>query len=309
MDPDVGPLEDAALVRPPSGSPLVFTVDFITPNVDDAEAFGAIAATNALSDVYAMGGEPRVALAICGFPQERLPLEVLGRIFRGASAQCAKADCAIAGGHTIQSPQLEYGLCVIGEVAPGRDLRQTQARVGDRLLLTKPLGLGIASAAIRSQQLGEREIARSIALMTTLNRDAKDAALAAGVRAATDVTGFGLLGHLRHLALGSGLAARIAAAAVPALDFASALAAQGVAPGGSRRNLEHAATYARFNPNVDAAQRLLLADAQTSGGLLLAVPPDREGDLLTALRKRGTPAAASIGVLVAGEPGSVDVAP
>ena len=308
MDPDVGPLEDAALVRPPSGSPLVFTVDFITPNVDDPEAFGAIAAANALSDVYAMGGEPRVALAICGFPPDRLPLAVLGRIFRGGSEQCAKAGCAIAGGHTIQAPQLEYGLCVIGEVVAGRDLRQTQARVGDRLVLTKPLGLGVASAAIRKRELGERDIARAIALMTTLNRDAKDAALAAGVRAATDVTGFGLLGHLRHLALGSRVAARVESGRVPILDFARPLAEEGVAPGGSRRNLEHAATYASFDPGIAEAQRLLLADAQTSGGLLLAVPPDREADLLAALRERGAPAAASIGTLVAGEPGSVEVA-
>lgn len=308
MDGDVGPLEDAALVRPSAGGSLVFTVDVITPNVDDPEAFGAIAAANALSDVYAMGGEPRVALAFCGFPPERLPLAVLGRIFRGGREQCAQAGCAIVGGHTIQAPQLEYGLCVIGEIGPGGDLRQTKARAGDRLVLTKPLGLGVASAAIRSRRLGPREIARAIALMTTLNRDAKDAALSAGARAATDVTGFGLLGHLRNLALGARLAARIECGRVPVLDFARSLAAEAVVPGGSRRNLEHAASYARFDAALGEPQRLLLADAQTSGGLLIAVPADREADLLDALRVRGTPAAASIGSLVDGEPGSVEVA-
>lgn len=307
VDPDVGPLEDAALLRPPSSAPLVFTVDFITPNVDDPETFGAIAAANALSDVYAMGGEPRAALAICGFPPDRLPLDGLARIFRGGRDLCASAGCAIVGGHTIQDAELKYGLCVIGSVEPGRALTQTHACVGDRLVLTKPLGFGVASAAIRKQRLGAQELAQVVALMTTLNRDAKDAALAAGVRAATDVTGFGLLGHLRNLALGSGLAARVEARRVPILDFAPALVGEGLVPGGSRRNLEYVTPHARFDARVDATLRLLLADAQTSGGLLLAVAAEREALLLAELARRGTPAAAVIGTLVAGEPGSLEI--
>ena len=307
VDPDVGPLEDAALLRPPGGSSLVFTLDFITPNVDEPEAFGAIAATNALSDVYAMGGEPQVALVICGFPPERLPLDVLARILQGGRDQCAKAGCAIVGGHTMQDTELKYGLCVIGSVSPGLALTQTHGRVGDRLVLTKPLGLGVASAAIRKGRLGAFDLARAVALMTTLNRDAMQAALAAGVRAATDVTGFGLLGHLRNLGLGSGLAARVEARRVPLLEFAPALAAEGLVPGGSRRNLDYVTPHARFDESVDDVLRLLLADAQTSGGLLLAVAPDREAELIADLQRRGTPAAAAIGTLVAGEPGSLEI--
>lgn len=307
MDPDVGPLEDAALLRPPSGAPLVFTVDFITPNVDDPEAFGAIAATNALSDVYAMGGEPQVALAVCGFPPERLPLEVLARIFRGGREQCAKAGCAVAGGHTIEAQELSYGLCVLGSVPPGRALSQTHGNVGDRLVLTKPLGLGVACAAFRSGRLGAAELAQAVTLMTSLNRDAKEAALAAGVRAATDVTGYGLLGHLRHLALGSGLAARVEARRVPVLDFAPALAAEGLVPGGSRRNLAYVMPHAHFDERVGETLRLLLADAQTSGGLLLAVAPEREATLVADLRRRGMADAAAIGTLIAGEPGGLEI--
>ncbi len=307
MDPDVGPLEDAALLRPPGGPRLAVTVDFITPNVDDPEVFGAIAATNALSDVYAMGGDPQVALAVCGFPQGRLPLEVLERIFRGGRDQCARAGCAVVGGHTLQSAELQYGLCVIGSVPPGAELRQTHGHVGDRLVLTKPLGIGVACAAFRARRLDDADLARAVAVMTALNRDAKDAALAAGVRAATDVTGFGLLGHLRNLCLASGVAARVEADRVPMLAFAPALAAEGLVPGGSRRNLEYVASSTRFSDGVDPLQRLLLADAQTSGGLLLAVPPDREAALLAELRRRGTPAAASIGVLTGGEAGRLEV--
>lgn len=309
VDPDVGTLEDAALLRPPGGPRLAVTVDFITPNVDDPEVFGAIAATNALSDVYAMGGEPQVALAVCGFPPDRLPLDALERIFRGARDQCARAGCAVVGGHTIQSAELQYGLCVIGSVPPDVDLRQTRGRVGDRLVLTKPLGIGIACAALRAGRLGEADLAYAVAVMTTLNRDAKEAALACGVRAATDVTGFGLLGHLRHLCLASGVAARVAADQVPMLAFAPALAAEGLVPGGTRRNLDYVAPHTRFADAVGPAKRLLLADAQTSGGLLLAVPPDREADLLADLRRRGAPAAAAIGVLTGGEAGSIDVDP
>ncbi len=174
-------------------------------------------------------------------------------------------------------------------------------------MLTKPLGLGIASAAIRKERLGAQEIAQAVAIMTTLNRDAKDAALASGVRAATDVTGFGLLGHLRHLCLGSGLAARVEARRVPVLEFAPALVGEGLVPGGSRRNLEYVTPYARFGDAVAPALRLLLADAQTSGGLLLAVPREREEELVAELVRRGTPAAASIGELVAGEPGTLEI--
>ncbi len=307
MDADAAPLEDAALLRPETGSPLVFTVDFITPIVDDPETFGAIAAANALSDVYSMGGEPQVALAVCGFPEEIVELEVIEAIFRGGRDKAAEAGCAIVGGHTVIDPELKYGLCVIGTVDPAQLLSQERAQVGDRLVLTKPVGSGIATQAIKNGELGESDLAAVVESLTTLNRGAKDAALAAGAHAATDVTGFGLLGHLRHMMLGAGAAARIVAGAVPTFECASRLAAAGLVPGGSKRNLSYVDPHVRWDPRVTDLERLLLADAQTSGGLLISVPPEGEETLLAALEQHSTPARAVVGEIVAGEAGHIDV--
>jgi selenide,water dikinase len=300
-------VEDAALLRPESGSPLVFTVDFITPIVDDPETFGAIAAANALSDVYAMGGEPRAALAVCGFPPDVVPIDILIRILRGGQEKAAEAGCAVVGGHTVQDPELKYGLCVIGVLEDGRALRQNRARAGDRLVLTKPLGFGIAAQAIKKGRLSEAELGQAAALMTTLNKAAKDAALAAGAHAATDVTGFGLLGHLHHLATASGLSARVFADAVPVLDFVPPLAREGMVPGGSKDNLAYVEPHTSFDASMTEAERLILADAQTSGGLLIAVPPEEEASLLRELEERGAPARAVVGELTRGEPGSLAV--
>jgi selenide,water dikinase len=300
-------MEDAALLRPPSGSPLVFTVDFITPIVDEPETFGAIAAANALSDVYAMGGEPQAALAICGFPEDRVPIEILERIFRGGRDKAAEAGCAIVGGHTVIDPELKYGLCVIGTVDAERALSQTGARPGDRLVLSKPLGIGVTAQAIKQGRLGAEEIAAAVEVMTTLNRGARNAALASGSKAATDVTGFGLLGHLHHLALGSGCAARVRAGTVPLLPLVMALAREGLVPGGTRRNLDYVSPHTAWEPGVDDTVKLLLCDAQTSGGLLLAVAADAEGRLLEALESEGTPARAVIGEMVDGPPGHIEV--
>lgn len=307
MDRDVGPLEDAALLRPEFGPPLAYTVDFITPIVDDPETYGAIAAANALSDVYAMGGEPQVALAICGYPNDVIGLDVLEGIFRGGRNKAAEARCAIVGGHTVVDPELKYGLCVIGTLDPERALSQTGAEPGDRLVLTKPIGTGIASQAIKGQELSPEDLALVVGCMTALNRDAKDAALGAGARAATDVTGFGLLGHLHNLLLGAGCAARLAFDAVPLLPFIRALAEAGNVPGGSRRNLDYVTPHVRFPASASNADRLILADAQTSGGLLIAVPPGGEAALLADLERRGTHAHATIGELVEGEPGRIEV--
>jgi selenide,water dikinase len=303
----VGPLDDAALLRPESGSRLAFTVDFITPIVDDPETFGAIAAANALSDVYAMGGDPQVALSICGFPDGVLPREVLTRILQGGREKAAEAGCAIVGGHTVLDPELKYGLCVLGSVPDGRSLSHTGGRAGDRLLLTKPLGLGVAAQAIKKQQLPADDLERVVDAMTTLNRSARDAALASGSRAATDVTGYGLLGHLHHLALGSGLSARVEARAVPRFDFARGLVEAGLVPGGSAANLEYVAPWTRFATDVDRVERLLLADAQTSGGLLFAVPPGSAERALADLEERATPACAVVGELLEGPAGEIEV--
>ena len=303
----MGPMEDAALVRPENGPLLAFTVDFITPIVDDPETFGAVAAANSLSDVYAMGGEPQVALAVCGFPESKVSTEVLGSIFRGGRDKAAEAGCAIVGGHTVLDPELKYGLCVLGRVDRERSLSQTHAQVGDRLVLTKPLGFGIAAQAIKQQRLGDTDLARVVAAMTTLNKGAKDAALAAGAQAATDVTGFGFLGHLHHLLQASGVAARVFAESVPVLDFVRPLAEEGLIPAGSRKNLAYVKPHTRFEPGLAPTEQLILADAQTSGGLLIAVPAEGEAKLLAELERQGAPARAVIGEIVEGEAGRLEV--
>jgi selenide,water dikinase len=300
-------MEDAALLRPESGSPLVMTVDFITPIVDSPEEFGAIAAANALSDVYAMGGQPQVALAVCGFPEDDVTREVLARIFRGGRDKAAEAGCVVAGGHTVLDPELKYGLCVLGTVAPDEILSQKGAQPGDKLVLTKPIGSGIAAQAIKNESLPASDLADVIASMKALNDDARDAALAAGVHAATDVTGFGLLGHLHNLLLASEVGARLVASAVPVFDFVRGLAEQGMIPGGSKRNLEYVASATTFDDRLSEVDRLILADAQTSGGLLLAVPADREAALLGDLEARGTTAHATIGEVRQSTPGEIEV--
>lgn len=307
VDGDVGAMEDAALLRPEAGPRLVFSVDFITPVVDEPERFGAIAAANALSDVYAMGGEPQVALAVCGFPDDKLSPDVLARILEGGRSKAAEAGCAVVGGHTVLDPELKYGLCVLGAVEPERVLAQTRGRAGDRLVLTKPLGFGIAAQAIKKGRLPPADLERVVAAMCALNRGAKNAALAAGARAATDVTGFGLLGHLHNLARSSGLSARLFAAAVPRFDFAGPLAEEGLLPGGSRGNLCFVSDFAEFDPAVSELERSILADPQTSGGLLIAVPPEGVAELVAALEAEGTLARAVIGELVAGEAGRMEV--
>jgi selenide,water dikinase len=307
VEPATGPFEDAAVVRVPNGSSLVFTVDFITPIVDDPEVFGAVAATNALSDVYAMGGEPRVALAVCGFPRDHLPLDVLEAVFRGGREKAAEAGCAVAGGHTVQDAEFKYGLCVIGDVDPARVLSHTRLCVGDRLVLTKPLGVGVYAHALKREQLDRAAIAEFVALLTHLNKGAKDAALAARAHAATDVTGFGLLGHLRHLLLGPGLSARISAGSVPLLPLAREFARADFIPGGSRGNLDYVTPHTQFDASLGEVDRILLADAQTSGGLLIAVSPTRVDQLCEQLAQAGTLTQAVIGEVVAGPAGMIDV--
>jgi len=296
-------MEDAALLRPESGPPLAFTVDFITPIVDDPYDYGAIAAANSLSDVYAMGGSPAVALAICGFPDDRVSHEVLTRIFQGGRDKAAEAGCAIAGGHTVLDPELKYGLCVLGSCADGPVLSQIGGLPGDRLVLTKPIGSGIAAQAIKNERLSARELADVVASMSRLNVDARDAALAVGAHAATDVTGFGLLGHLVHLVSGSGVAARLRAADVPLFDFARRLAEDGVIPGGTRRNASYVEPHVAYAKHLTEVDRLLLCDAQTSGGLLLAVAAEDEARVRDELAERGALANATIGELV--EPGEL----
>ena len=301
--------DDAAVYRLAPDLAIVQTVDFITPLVDDPYQFGQIAATNALSDVYAMGGRPILALNVVAFPTDALPMDVLADILRGGADKAAEADVRIIGGHSIDDREPKYGLAVTGVVHPERVLRNSTARPGDRLVLTKPLGMGIISTAIKRDVADAALIDRAVRLMTTLNRDAAAAATEIGVDAATDVTGFGLLGHLREMTEGSGCGARLSFGRVPIVDGAHGLAAQGIVPGGSKRNLAHVESAVSFDPRLDSTQRLLLADAQTSGGLLLAVPADRLEALLAALRGRNVPVAAEIGEITDDRSGRIEVRP
>jgi len=277
--------------------------------VDDPYQFGQVAAANALSDIYAMGGRPLFALNIVGFPTKDLPHEVLFQILKGGSDKASEAGIPIVGGHSIDDREPKYGLVVTGILGAAGALANSAACPGDRIVLTKPIGSGILSTAIKRGLLDEAEIERVTAVMTHLNRGASEAALEAGVRAATDVTGFGLLGHLREMVAGSGVSARIKASAVPILPRVLDLAAEGVVPGGSDRNFSAVQAFVDWDPALDLALRKVLADAQTSGGLLLAVPADRLQTLLQALRENKTLAAQVIGEFEAGEAGRIQVTP
>ncbi|WP_104106497.1 selenide, water dikinase SelD [Nocardioides sp. 616] len=257
--------DDGAAVRIAGGQALIATADFFTPVVDDPYDWGRIAAANALSDIYAMGGEPVLAVNLLAWPRDKVPFELAREVLRGGADVCVEAGCHLAGGHSIDDPEPKYGLAVSGLGDPDRLLRNDAAVAGTPITLTKPLGLGVLNN--RHKATGE-QFEEAVATMTTLNRDASRAALAAGVRAATDVTGFGLLGHLYKMARASGVTAVIDSAAVPYLDGVRASYAEGYVPGGSRRNLEWVRPHLQAHVSED--ELVLLADAQTSGGLLVA---------------------------------------
>ncbi|GFG68211.1 selenide, water dikinase [Mycobacterium kubicae] len=258
--------DDAAVVRIEGGIALIATTDFFTPVVDDPYDWGRIAAANALSDVYAMGGRPVVAVNVLGWPRDVLPFELAAETLRGGAQVCAAAGCFLAGGHSVDDPEPKYGLAVTGIADPDRLLRNDAGKPGTPLSLTKPLGIGVLNT--RHKATGER-FDEAIAVMTTLNAEAARAALAAGAECATDVTGFGLLGHLHKLARASGVTAVIDATAVPFVAGAREAVAAGYVSGGTRRNLEWVAAHVDLS-GVDEETSLLLADAQTSGGLLIA---------------------------------------
>ncbi len=258
--------DDAAVVRISNGQAIVATADFFGPVVDDAYTFGRIAGTNALSDIYAVGGEPLVALNLLGWPRAKLPVELAAEVLRGGLDAARAAGCLLAGGHSIDDPEPKYGMAVTGLADPSALLRIDAGQPGLPLTLTKPIGSGVLNS--RHKATGEVQLP-AVEVMTTLNAAASRAALAAGLRCATDVTGFGLLGHLFKLARASGLSAVLDHAAVPLIEGAREAVRDGYIPGGSRRNLDWVAPHADFGP-VGEEDLLLLADAQTSGGLLLA---------------------------------------
>ena len=292
-------LDDAGVYCLGPGRALVQTVDFFTPSVDDPFAFGRIAAANALSDVYAMGGRPLTALNLLGVPTDRVPPAVIARILRGGVRTVREAGCALVGGHTIRNPEPIYGLSVTGLVDPRRMLTNAAAQPGDLLVLTKPLGTGIATTAIKRGSATPALARKAVASMARLNTVGADLAEARLVRAATDVTGFGLLGHLASMCRASGVAAEIDARAVPVLSREIRVLAQsGCVPGGSKQNLATARALLRHDRSVTVAQLAVLADAQTSGGLLLCVPPKKQDAVLAMLREHHTTCAAVIGRVV-----------
>jgi selenide,water dikinase len=289
---DASTADDAAVIQISDDIALVQTADFFTPIVDDPYLFGRIAATNALSDVYAMGGTPLSAINLVAFPLERLGADVLREILRGGAEAVRAAGASIVGGHSIDDPEPKYGLAVIGTVHPRAVLTNAGGRPGDALVLTKPLGTGLVSTAVKRGL--DAPLDEAVSVMTTLNDRAAAAARSAGASALTDVTGFGLLGHLHELALASGCAAEVLAGAVPAIDGVLALTETAIA-GGTRRNREHAETFTTFAYGVAEERRWLLCDAMTSGGLLAATPNAMDEGWV-------------VGRLVGGEPGTITVA-
>jgi len=302
QDPDLligsASSDDAAVYRVAPDLALVQTLDFFTPIVDDPYLFGQIAAANSLSDVYAMGGKPVTAMNIVAVPTDLLSLETINQILKGGADKVAEANCALAGGHTVQNPEPLYGLSVTGLVNPHRVISNAGATAGDHLVLTKPLGTGIISTAIKRGLASEELAAKAAKEMAALNTAGAALATTGLTRAGTDVTGFGLLGHLSHMCRESHLTARIDSHAVPAIDHeVLEFIKQGCVPGGSRQNLELAKEFTTFASDVPKELQILLADAQTSGGLLLAVHPDHLHDAQEILLANGAHIVADIGVL------------
>jgi selenide, water dikinase len=290
--------DDAAVYRLSSDTALVMTLDFFPPLVDDPYQFGRIAAANSLSDIYAMGARPLCALNIVGFPDKDLPIEVLGEILRGGAERVAAAGAVIAGGHSVRDTEIKYGLSVTGVVHPEKILANKGARPGDVLVLTKPLGSGTLTTAFKQEKIAEGDLDEAIDVMTELNAGACEAALEVGVHAATDITGFGLIGHVSELAQASGVTVELDAKSIPLLDQTLDLARSGVITRAAKSNLAHVGQQLAC-AGVDEVLIKILADAQTSGGLLLSVAADRADQLRSALRERNTRSADVIGRVLA----------
>jgi len=310
MPPEVlvsaGTSDDAAVYELPGGqTAMVATVDFFTPIVDDPFDWGRVAAANAMSDVYAMGGRPVLALNLVAWPVEDLPLEMLGRVLAGGAAIAQEAGVAIGGGHSITDPEPKYGMCVIGFVDPRTMTTNAGAQPGDKLYLTKPLGLGLISTAIKMGEATDEQITAAVDTMTTLNATASRVMVGCGVKAATDVTGFGLLGHLREMLVASGVSAVIDAAGPRLLPGTLDLATRGVVAGGTRRNHGYVSPHTDWG-DLTEPEQLVLADAQTSGGLLIAASEGTAGAVEEGLTTAGTPWS-QVGEILDGTPGAMRV--
>ncbi len=286
--------DDAAVYKINDDTAIIQTVDFFPPMVDDPYTFGQVAAANALSDIYAMGGEPKLALNLFCFPSKKLPEEAIKAILAGGADKVLEAGAILCGGHTIEDPEPKYGLAVTGFVNPGRVLSNASAREGDLLILTKPIGSGILTTAAKAQLLFGEQEKQLIATMTALNAKAQRSMMKFDINSCTDITGFGLMGHVREMAEGSGLTAEITADAVPMLDGALSFANMGIIPAGAYRNREFIGEKVSIREDVDRAVADILFDPQTSGGLLISLPEKQAYALLEDIRSH-TPAAAIIG--------------
>ena len=294
--------DDAAVYQLNDEQALVATTDFFMPIVDDPFDFGAIAATNAISDVYAMGGQPLFALALVGMPVNQIPLEVIRKILEGGESVCTRAGIPIAGGHTIDSVEPIYGLVAIGLVDPANLKRNAGARPGDKLVLGKPIGVGIISAALKKGRVDDAGYKAMIAATTKLNTPGTKLGKLDAVHALTDVTGFGLLGHLLEIAKGSNAGAKLRWDAIPVLPQALDFAGEGIATGASGRNWTGYGSRVKLGPNINEARKALLTDPQTSGGLLVACAPEAVDEVLAIFRSEGFDEAAVVGEMVAGAP-------
>jgi len=293
--------DDAAVYKLDDGTAVVQTVDFFTPIVDDPFKFGAVAAANSLSDVYAMGGKPLFALNIVGFPSNRLPIAVLEEILRGAQSKAEEAGISIIGGHTIDDTEPKFGMAVTGIIDPQKIITNRDARWGDVLILTKPIGTGILSTALKRDLLDDSQKNALYEVMASLNRTASDAMQKVGVNACTDVTGFGLLGHLFEMMSGSDTTAVIEWKKVPLLPGVFELAAAGVIPGGTQDNFAFTEPSVAYDDKLSKVKRLLLSDAQTSGGLLISVPEDKAEQLIDELRSKKVTSATVVGNVIRAE--------
>ncbi len=300
--------DDAAVYKLGEDSALVLTVDFFPPIVDDPWSFGAIAAANAFSDVYAMGGRPILALNLVCFPTD-LPVEILGEVLKGGAAKAREAGALIVGGHTVNDQEPKYGMAVTGLVEPGRQVTNAGARPGDRLVLTKPLGSGIITTAGKNGVADPDAMSRAIEVMATLNNAASEAMMDVGINACTDITGFGLLGHLQSMVEASGVSARVHLSKLPLIEGTRDLAQAGVAPGGTHRNLESVEKVTSWDDSITQEDKLILSDAQTSGGLLIAVPGEKLPQLMESLSSRGVEEAAVVGEVVERDDAELHVLP
>jgi selenide,water dikinase len=299
--------DDAAVYRINDETALVQTVDFFTPVVDDPYQWGAIAVANALSDVYAMGATPLTGLNLVGWPKD-LDMDLLARVLEGGADKADEAGCAVVGGHTVDDPEPKFGMSVTGVVHPDKIVKLSTARPGMSIILTKPLGMGIIATACKANRIDRALLKRGTTLMATLNKAAAQAMVEVGAAACTDVTGFGLLGHLRGMLNASGCAANLVADHVPILDGVGGLAKEGLVPGGTERNRDYFGPFVEFDSDIDPMVQIILFDAQTSGGLLIVVERSKQDAMVKALRRLGTPSASVIGRITDGPAGTIKVA-